>query len=61
MNVYRNWDNISIDNAAVTLGTFDGVHLGHKFVCNQLIYKAKAIDGCSVVITFYPHPRIVLN
>lgn len=61
MNVYQNWDNISIDNAAVTLGTFDGVHLGHKFVCNQLIYKAKAIDGCSVVITFYPHPRIVLN
>lgn len=45
----------------VTVGTFDGVHIGHQKVINQLVSTAKAMDGESVVITFEPHPRQVLQ
>lgn len=44
----------------VTLGTFDGVHMGHRKILDRLNEKAKSIDGQSVVITFDPHPRKVL-
>ncbi len=50
-----------VKNPVVTIGTFDGVHLGHQAVFKQMISKAKNIDGETVVITFYPHPRIVLG
>ncbi len=45
----------------VTIGTFDGVHLGHLEVFDHMKKKAKQIEGETVVITFYPHPRIVLG
>jgi len=44
----------------VTIGTFDGMHLGHQKIIKQLIQSAKEIDGESVLITFYPHPRSVI-
>ena len=45
----------------VTLGTFDGVHKGHKSILDKLITSSKA-SGCeSVVLTFFPHPRMVLQ
>jgi riboflavin kinase / FMN adenylyltransferase len=50
-----------LNNAVITTGTFDGVHTGHKVVLQQVINKAKAVQGESVVITFYPHPRKVLQ
>lgn len=50
-----------IHNAVVTIGTFDGVHLGHQAIFNTMRQEAEAIDGETVVITFYPHPRIVLG
>lgn len=50
-----------VKNAVVTIGTFDGVHLGHLAVFNQMKQEAKKIDGETVVITFFPHPRIVLG
>ncbi len=50
-----------VKNAVVTIGTFDGVHLGHQAVFNQMSTEAKKINGETVVITFYPHPRIVLG
>lgn len=50
-----------IHNAVVTIGTFDGVHLGHQAIFNTMREEAEAIDGETVVITFYPHPRIVLG
>ncbi len=49
-----------IRNAVVTTGSFDGVHVGHKLIINRLNEIAKEIDGESVLITFYPHPRKVL-
>ena len=48
-------------NAIVTSGTFDGVHFGHQKILSRLIEIAKKNDGESVVITFWPHPRLVLN
>ena len=45
----------------VTIGIFDGVHLGHRFIIKQLIKKAKQIDGSSIVLTFDPHPRNILR
>lgn len=45
----------------VTIGTFDGVHLGHKKIIEQLTHEAKKHKVPAVVLTFYPHPRIVLQ
>ena len=49
-----------IKNPVVTIGTFDGVHLGHLKILEQLKLEAKAIDGETVLLTFHPHPRVVL-
>jgi len=50
----------TLEKTAVTTGTFDGVHLGHKIIIERLIAAAKSIGGESVLLTFYPHPRMVL-
>lgn len=47
-------------NPVITIGTFDGVHLGHSKILNRVKHQAKLIGGQSVVITFNPHPRQVL-
>ncbi|MDR3679673.1 MAG: bifunctional riboflavin kinase/FAD synthetase [Flavipsychrobacter sp.] len=44
-------------NAVVTIGTFDGVHLGHRCILQEVVSQAKTINGESVLITFDPHPR----
>ena len=44
----------------ITLGTFDGVHLGHQFILKRMNELAKKQNGESVLLTFYPHPRMVL-
>ena len=48
-------------NAVLTIGTFDGVHQGHRTIFSQLIKIAEELDGETVVITFHPHPRRILN
>lgn len=61
MNVYRHINEFSSKkNVVVTTGTFDGVHLGHKKIIEQVVNAAKKIDGESVILTFFPHPRMVL-
>lgn len=61
MKVHYGFDDVgSIRNAVVTTGAFDGVHIGHKTIINRINEIARAIDGESVIITFYPHPRRVL-
>lgn len=61
MNIYNNISTLpSIQNAVITIGTFDGVHEGHQKVIEQLLMEAKIISGSAVVITFYPHPRQVI-
>ena len=50
-----------VNNTVVTIGTFDGVHIGHRAIFDKLKTEAEKIDGETVVITFFPHPRIVLG
>ncbi len=49
-----------VQHPIVTIGTFDGVHLGHQAIFQQMKAEAKACGGETVVITFFPHPRLVL-
>jgi len=50
-----------LGNAVVTSGTFDGVHLGHQKILRRLLEVGQQCNGPSVVITFWPHPRLVLG
>lgn len=62
MKVFRNIiEARNIPNAVVTIGTFDGVHLGHQAIFNKMKTLAQEIGGQTVVVTFEPHPRQVLN
>lgn len=45
----------------VTLGTFDGVHVGHRKIIERLLFSAKELNCESLVLTFFPHPRMVLQ
>ena len=61
MKVYNSFEAAAeIRNAVVTTGTFDGVHIGHKTILDRLNKLAREVDGESVLITFHPHPRVVL-
>jgi riboflavin kinase/FMN adenylyltransferase len=51
----------SFINPVLTIGTFDGVHSGHMAILNELKQQAKALSGETIVITFHPHPRRILN
>ena len=54
--------NFSINSPSIlTLGTFDGVHKGHQKILKKLKYEAKKDNLKSIVLTFFPHPRTVLN
>ncbi len=61
MKVFQGFDELEkIPNPVLTIGTFDGVHLGHQRIIQQLNEEAQKHDGESVLFTFYPHPRMVL-
>jgi len=62
MKIIEGIDNIKRDfgKAVITIGNFDGVHIGHKAIFRHVIEKAKEINGVSVVMTFEPHPIRVL-
>ncbi|MCX6186305.1 MAG: bifunctional riboflavin kinase/FAD synthetase [Bacteroidetes bacterium] len=61
MKIYNGLDNLKkIQNAVVTQGTFDGVHQAHKIILNKVKQLALEKNGESVVMTFEPHPRMVL-
>ena len=62
MRIVHGFDNIpTISHAVATVGSYDGVHSGHRVLIEQVIARAKARGGESVVITFEPHPRITLG
>ncbi|MCE2497082.1 MAG: bifunctional riboflavin kinase/FAD synthetase [Flavobacteriales bacterium] len=61
MKIYSSIDDFpTLKNAVVTTGTFDGVHVGHRRIIQQLHDIAETIDGETVLLTFWPHPRMVL-
>ena len=62
MTSFNNIDEFnSTDYTILTIGTFDGVHLGHQKVLERLTKEAKNNNLKSTVLTFFPHPRTVLN
>ena len=61
MIIHEGYENLDLIQPVVTIGVFDGVHLGHRAVLEQLVNVARLTGGESVVITFNPHPRLVLN
>ena len=61
MKVYTNIEDFKdVKNPIVTTGTFDGVHLGHQKIISRLKDVAQKYEGETVLLTFYPHPRMVL-
>jgi len=52
---------LALNRPVVTIGTFDGVHLGHQAIFGVMKKHASALGGDTVVVTFHPHPRLVLN
>ncbi|MCK4661908.1 MAG: bifunctional riboflavin kinase/FAD synthetase [Bacteroidales bacterium] len=61
MKIFTDISDFKIKNTVVTIGTFDGVHKGHKMVINRLNEISTTNNFQSVVFTFEPHPRILLN
>lgn len=62
MKIYQGIQNfIRLNYAVVTSGTFDGVHIGHQKILRRLVEVSRREKGESVLITFWPHPRMVLN
>ncbi|MGN6645674.1 MAG: bifunctional riboflavin kinase/FAD synthetase [Cytophaga sp.] len=62
MKIYRDIKEFKpLSKAVVTIGAFDGVHIGHKKILNRLTELSSLVNGESVLITFWPHPRLVLK
>lgn len=62
MRIYNNLAELPLlNNTVITIGSFDGVHSGHQKILEKLISFAKSCGGESVVITFHPHPRLVVS
>lgn len=61
MQVFQNLDHLpEFHKTVFTQGIFDGVHLGHQKLLDQVVSYTKSIDGKSVLLTFWPHPRLFL-
>jgi riboflavin kinase / FMN adenylyltransferase len=61
MLIHRGNENPVIINPVVTTGVFDGVHSGHRVLLDRVVKLAHETNGESVVLTFDPHPRLVLS
>lgn len=62
MNIFEGLqESLTITHPVVTIGNFDGVHVGHQKIIHRLNQEAKKNGGESVLFTFHPHPRLVLN
>ena len=62
MNIYRTLEEFKeVRNPVVTVGTFDGVHVGHQKIFSRMKEISQETEGETVVVTFHPHPRLVVQ
>lgn len=61
LNIKATLDTFPNKNSVVTIGTFDGVHVGHQKIINKLVKIAKKEGLHAAILTFFPHPRMVLQ
>lgn len=62
MKIYNNLAEFKrLDHAVVTIGTYDGVHFGHRKIISRLCDLARSNGGESVILTFFPHPRLIID
>lgn len=62
MKIYHSINEFKpVQGLVVTIGTFDGVHLGHRKLIQRIVEQAQSSNGEALVLTFFPHPRMVLN
>jgi len=61
MQQHYSLDECRLDASIITIGSFDGVHKGHQAIIKRLVDQARSSDLPSVVVTFYPHPVVVLR
>lgn len=61
MIVHTIHDPVTLKRPVATIGTFDGVHTGHRFILEHLRQRAGELGGDAVVVTLWPHPQVILN
>src|SRR3990170_1731618 len=61
MTVYHDLSEVSLPASVLTIGSFDGLHLGHQALIRSLVEGGRAERLPSAVVTFYPHPSVVLR
>ena len=62
MKVYHSIEDFPSEiNTIITIGTFDGVHQGHQKILDRVVSKARTEGLTSILLTFFPHPRMVLQ
>src|SRR3990172_3053056 len=61
MTVYHDLSEVSLPGSTLTIGSFDGLHLGHQALIRSMVEQARQTALPAVVLTFYPHPSVVLR
>jgi FAD synthase len=61
MQHHRNLNEISLEGSILSIGSFDGVHLGHQQIIRSLVKSARQANLPAVIVTFHPHPQLIIN